>query len=280
MRAKFVNESLYNDSYYIEFLSNSLNEGMGTEKIKSIVSKIKDKKGALQKLIQRFNRTKSFSFRKYLSSILIVLFLANFAGRNSIFGDITKVSTEISKIEQIDNVKIEKILKDNNFNISIKKFNITNAHVENSTKIMIKNHEKLRLNAYSIGDNKITIGYGHAYYEKKSPYKVGDKISKVQAEQLFNKDLKDAEDGVKRMLTQWKEAEIDININQYMFDAMVSMGFIMGISALRQSDFSSILKTGDYLAAAEKIPSTRTSSKFPGLVKRRAEEQTLFSTHL
>jgi len=280
MRAKFVNENFYDDSYYTDFLINSLNEGLTVEKIRDAVSKIKDKKGAMLKLIKRFNGSKSFSVRKYLSSILIILFLANFVGRNSVFGDFSRASTEMASVKEINPEKIEKILKAYDFDQAVEKFDITNAHIEDSTKTMIKNHEKLRLAAYGIGDGKITVGYGHAYPEKKSPYNVGDKISKTQAEQLFNKDLKIAEEGVKRMLTQWTELGADIQVNQPMFDAMVSMGFNMGISALRQSEFSQILKTGDYLAAADKISSTRIGKKFPGLIKRRIEEQNLFSTYL
>ena len=54
---------------------------------------------------------------------------------------------------------------------------------------LIKKHEGLSLKAYKIGDGMITIGYGHAEPEKNSKFKVGDKITKHQAEELFLHDL-------------------------------------------------------------------------------------------
>ena len=150
-------------------------------------------------------------------------------------------------------------------------------------KDFIKQHERLRLSAYTLGDKiggkkAITIGYGHAKPYDQSKYKVGDKISRAEAERLFEEDVKRKEEGVKRIFRQWKEQGIDIKITQGMFDSMVSMAFNMGISGLRRSDVIQEVKKGDFHAALEKIPNERIGEKFSsGLKKRREAEAELFA---
>lgn len=140
----------------------------------------------------------------------------------------------------------------------------------------IKNHEKLRLRAYKIGDGKITIGYGHAKPIKKSKYRVGQKITVEIANKLLQSDINVAVSGVKRMFKQWNDVGIHIKVTQNQFDAMVSMAFNMGISSFRQTEFVQKLKQNDLENAAELIKSTRLNDKFPGLVDRRIIEYTMF----
>lgn len=141
----------------------------------------------------------------------------------------------------------------------------------------IKDHEKLRLKAYTIGDGKITIGYGHAESIGKSAFKIGQIISEEIANYLLQKDIKIAEDGVKRIFKQWKEQNIIINITQGQFDAMVSMAYNMGVSNLRTSDFIQALKNKNLARAAELIKTTNIDEeKFPGLTDRREKEYNMF----
>ena len=70
----------------------------------------------------------------------------------------------------------------------------------------IKKFERLKLKAYSIGDGMVTIGYGHAERKRKSKYKIGDKISKEEANKLLQQDLQIATAGVKRIFNQWKKS--------------------------------------------------------------------------
>jgi GH24 family phage-related lysozyme (muramidase) len=141
----------------------------------------------------------------------------------------------------------------------------------------IRNHEKLRLEAYKIGDGKITIGWGHAEPANASQYVVGQKISEYEAEILFRKDLKKAEEGVKRLFEKWVRQGLNIKISQHMWDSMVSMAYNMGINGLRGSDMIQSLKQGDYLTAADSILITKTNPiKFPGLEERREKEKELF----
>jgi lysozyme len=140
----------------------------------------------------------------------------------------------------------------------------------------IKNHEKLRLKAYKIGDGKITIGYGHAKPIRKSKYRVGQRITVEIANKLLREDVAVATDGIKRMFKQWNEKGIYVKVTQNQFDAMVSMAFNMGVSAFRQSAFVRKLKQNDLESAAELIKTTNLNDNFPGLEDRRMIEYAMF----
>ncbi len=140
----------------------------------------------------------------------------------------------------------------------------------------IKNHEKLRLKAYKIGDGKITIGYGHVKPIRKSKYRVGQRITVEIANKLLREDVAVATDGIKRMFKQWNEKGIYVKVTQNQFDAMVSMAFNMGVSAFRQSAFVRKLKQNDLESAAELIKTTNLNDNFPGLEDRRMIEYAMF----
>jgi len=141
----------------------------------------------------------------------------------------------------------------------------------------IKNIEKLRLKAYDINDGMITIGYGHAEPIDKSKYKVGDIITKSEADDLLKDDLKRTEDGVRRIFKEWEEKKIDVKINQDMYDALVSIAFNSGVGGLRVSDFIQDIKRGNFKEAGDKIKNFNILKKFDqGLTHRRSEESKLF----
>lgn len=274
---QLVRESLYDDTYYINALNEALlNEDFNIEKIKNAISRIKDKASLLNGLIKKFNAEKNFSIKKHLASILVLLFLMNFTGRNSVLGDITRARDVIAKQDNINVKKISAATK----KLQFINFDYKNAKVSEDTKNFIKKHEKLSLTAYSLNDKKITIGYGHAYPETKSPYKIGDKISLAKAESYFEKDILHAQEGVKRLLKRWEDQEIKVEIDQNMFDAMVSMVYNMGLTRFLESEFIQLLKKKKYDQAAEKIKTTALNPKFPGLITRRQEESELFSKNI
>lgn len=140
----------------------------------------------------------------------------------------------------------------------------------------IKDIEKLKLKAYSIGDGKITIGYGHAEPVHSSKYKIDDVISEDEAEELLRQDLKVAEDGVKRVFYQWEEKNHNIMINQDMYDVMVSLAYNSGVNTFRKGQFLQELKKGNFHKAGEKIKNFNLSKEFPGLADRREKESELF----
>lgn len=166
----------------------------------------------------------------------------------------------------------------------------------------LKKHEgiggKPVLTAYDLGDGAYTIGYGHAVfadpsrgdnggkydflpqYSKIKPGKT--KITPEQAEVLLRDDIKEAADGLDRLLDEWKQSGVKINITQPMYDAMVSMIFNMGIKQFRMSEFIQLVKDGHLNKAAEVIKTTSSQMfrKYPGLVDRRAMESEMFKSGL
>jgi GH24 family phage-related lysozyme (muramidase) len=146
----------------------------------------------------------------------------------------------------------------------------------------IKEHEKLKLEAYSIGDGMITVGYGHAEPEETSKYKIGDIITENEANNLLMQDIKKAEEGLKRLFTFWDEEGINVMISQHMWDSMISMAYNMGVGGLRSTEFVLSLKDQNYMEAADSILTSgvKKADKFPGLIDRREAEKELFLKNL
>lgn len=266
-----------------------LNEEFDINTIKNSIKSIADKNKALRYLVNRFNNAKNQPMRKHIAKLLVVVFLTSFVVKNNKWNnrlsahEIDKITTEISYQESLSEEELAKLV---GYKIEVgpvkpmfknqELVDATKLKVKQSTVDFIKNHEKLRLKAYKLGDGKITIGWGHAERAKTSRYKVGQKITREQAESLFKKDLKIAEDGIKRIFRQWKNSGLDIKITQNMFDAMVSMAYNMGVYGIRTTEFLQHIKNGDFTSAADSIKTTKISDRFPGLADRREAEYELF----
>lgn len=140
----------------------------------------------------------------------------------------------------------------------------------------IKNHEKLKLHAYTIHDGKITIGFGHAEPIGKSKFRIGQEITEEKADELLKQDVKVAYDGVRRIFEEWHQKGINIKLTQNQFDVLVSLSYNMGIDGLRTSEFIQSLKHKDIKNASELIKTTGLRDGFAGLIERRAEEYNIF----
>jgi GH24 family phage-related lysozyme (muramidase) len=134
------------------------------------------------------------------------------------------------------------------------------------------------LKAYTLGDGKVTVGWGHAENIKKSNIKPGQTITRKKAEELLIKDIKHAEDAMNRITKDWAKKGIKMDISQGMYDAMVSMIYNMGVGNFRTSEFIQLVKQGKYDEAKEKILTTNIT--FPGHKPRREKEAQMFSTGL
>jgi lysozyme len=148
---------------------------------------------------------------------------------------------------------------------------------------LIKSHEQLKLRGYDIGDGMITIGWGHAERKGRSKYKVGQAITKRQADRLFDQDIKTVESAIKRRLKAWRDDGHDVPLSQEMYDALVSVAFNKGAAGLFSTKFMKHLKKGDYEAAGKAIEheyNQRRVRKFGGIVKRRKDESLLFLSGL
>lgn len=236
---------------YIDSLSNTINEG-----------KI-DINGVIKKTIEKCKNLSKKSVKKILRYTF--MFLLAYTTLTNIVDIFKSNEVEQPVIEVVDEVVDDMGFKDP-----------LQLEVSESGKNLIKEHEQLRLKAYSIGDGMITIGYGHAGRVKVSKYKIGDKITEEEANRLFEEDLREASDGVDRIFKQWKKDGKDIKVTQDMYNSLVSMTFNAGVGNIRKSDFIQHLKSGDYIKAGESIKTFATSKKFGGLEKRRKDEAKLF----
>ncbi len=140
----------------------------------------------------------------------------------------------------------------------------------NATIQLIKDFEAFRAKPYLCDAGRPTIGYGHTGgVTLKDPA-----ITMKQAEELLAADLAYYEKGV--------HDAVRVPLQQYEFDALVSLIFNIGVEAFRTSTLLRHLNAGDRAAAALQFPAwnKRTvAGKLvvtAGLVARRAVEKRLF----
>jgi len=142
----------------------------------------------------------------------------------------------------------------------------------------IKHKGEPVLTVYALNDGKKTVGWGHAESFKNSKLKVGQKITKAEAQAYFIKDVNRAAKGVKRMFKKWKKQGIDIKLTQNQYDVLVSLAFNKGVAGLYRSNYIQELKKGNYKTVAELIEKEGKNSKWGGIKKRRHKESKKFLT--
>lgn len=132
----------------------------------------------------------------------------------------------------------------------------------NAGKDFIKGFEGCSLTPYKLaGEYFYTVGYGH--YGVTSPAK----ITKKQADDLFNSDIKKFEAAVNKYV-------LKLSLNQNEYDALVSFAFNCGIGNLTK-----LVDGRTKKQIAEKITLYTKDSRgitLQGLVNRRKAEKELF----
>jgi len=124
--------------------------------------------------------------------------------------------------------------------------------------------EGLRLEAYRCPAGKWTIGYGHT-----GDVQQHHRITRHQAEEIFEYDLSRFEEGVAKLAPKATGPQLS---------ACVSLAYNIGLSRFEKSTLLKELNAGRVAnAAAEFMKWTHAAGKvMPGLVKRRAAERALF----
>jgi len=130
---------------------------------------------------------------------------------------------------------------------------------------LIKKFEGCELEAYQDAVGVWTIGYGHIKGVKK-----GMTITKQQAEEMLLEELVEYENYVLEAVNH--------QLDQCMFDALVSWTYNLGPSNLNSSTMLKVLNAGDYDAVPEQIKRwNKAGGKvLQGLVRRREAEALLF----
>ena len=149
-------------------------------------------------------------------------------------------------------------------------------------KLTIKNYEGCRLTAYKLpGESNWTIGWGHS----GSDVYEGMTISAEQADDLFDNDIKVFEDAV----NGWND-QYGLNLNQYEFDALVSITYNFGAYWVSYYDtwrLSKYVKSGFKDSTGNPLPDREIADAFGvlssangeisvGLVRRRINEAEIF----
>ncbi|MCU4582853.1 lysozyme [Acinetobacter gyllenbergii] len=135
---------------------------------------------------------------------------------------------------------------------------------------LITSFEALRLAAYDDGVGVWTIGYGTTVYPSGVKVKKGDVCTKAQAVSFFQHDLRRFEAAVNQA--------VKVVINQNQFDALVSLTYNIGETALKKSTLLAKLNKGDLNGAADQFAAWNKGGGkvLKGLVRRRAAESDLF----
>lgn len=146
------------------------------------------------------------------------------------------------------------------------------AHKHTTSNIglsLIKDHEGLSLVAYKDPSGVLAIGYGHT--NSVTP---GSFITVEQAHTLLLEDVQRAEDCVNN--------NVLVPLYQSQFDALVSFVFNQPCEWFTGTGLLEYLNAGNYLATVDEFKRWVTigGRELPGLVRRRALEQSLFLSNL
>ncbi len=130
---------------------------------------------------------------------------------------------------------------------------------------LTQHYESCRLEAYKDTGGVWTIGWGHT-----KNVKFGDTCTQSEADWWLMEDLKDAADGVLRLLL--------VPVTQGQFDALCDFTFNLGIGSLKNSTLLRKLNSGDTKGAAQEFGEWVYDGPMivRGLVRRRVAEVIMF----
>lgn len=129
---------------------------------------------------------------------------------------------------------------DSNHNIYKNLYKYDEVHISDAGRKFIREHEALSLTAYKLrGESRYTIGYGHVIYEENYPHK----ISKREAERLFNSDMDKFENAIQSML-----GELDHRFvySQGFVDGLASLTYNCGPDGVKRTRFWKRMKACRY----------------------------------
>lgn len=130
---------------------------------------------------------------------------------------------------------------------------------------LIKKFEGCKLEAYKCSAGVWTIGYGHTKGVEE-----GMTITKDQAEEMLLEELVEYEKAV--------EEAVHNQLDQCMFDALVSWTYNLGPTNLNSSTMLKVLNAGEYdeVPAQIKRWNKAGGKVLEGLIRRREAEALLF----
>ena len=217
---------------------------------------------------------------------------------NNIYDGLTKEKPNVEKIETIGSgdKKKEEVKKQPEKKETTQIRNYDDrlvSHIKNEEG-SIENKGEPVLVAYDIGDGAKTIGYGHAVFNSESKGNTGGdysflpkynkiivgktKITKKQAETILRDDLDKTKIQLNHILDGWGKEGIRPDIDQNMYNAMISMMYNMGVGNFKKTQFIQYVKKNQMDKAKDQIKkeSSRSFRRFPGVKDRREKESKMF----
>jgi GH24 family phage-related lysozyme (muramidase) len=217
---------------------------------------------------------------------------------NNIYDGLTKEKPNVEKIETIGSgdKKKEEVKKQPEKKETTQIRNYDDrlvSHIKNEEG-SIENKGEPVLVAYDIGDGAKTIGYGHAVFNSESRGNTGGdysflpkynkiivgktKITKKQAETILRDDLDKTKIQLNHILDGWGKEGIRPDIDQNMYNAMISMMYNMGVGNFKKTQFIQYVKKNQMDKAKDQIKkeSSRSFRRFPGVKDRREKESKMF----
>ena len=130
---------------------------------------------------------------------------------------------------------------------------------------LIKKFEGCELEAYKCAAGVLTIGYGHTKGVTE-----GMQITKAEADEMLVEELATYEGYV--------SDAVNNQLDQCMFDALVSWTYNLGPTNLRSSTMLKVLNAGEYdeVPAQMKRWNKASGKVLEGLIRRREAESLLF----
>lgn len=155
------------------------------------------------------------------------------------------------------------------------KVTAANFRVLPATLNLIKQHEGFRPYAYLDTSGLPVIGYGQTKVHGRT-VRMGEYITQAQADAALEQEIYQ----IQRLVLN----TVSVNLNPHQLGALTSLVYNTGTRVITQSTLSRKLNAGDFAGAAQEFTRWNKANQggrlvaFPGLTRRRQDEQKLFLT--
>lgn len=130
---------------------------------------------------------------------------------------------------------------------------------------LMRRRESCRLTPYNLGDGGWTIGWGHQYGKYET---VPQSITQDQADAMFVADVVDRGE-------HWVKLYVDTDLEQYQFDALVSIAYNMSPQSFKK--FAASVNAGDGIdGIAQDSVGWVAAAYTRGIQNRRNSEMNLY----
>ena len=212
--------------------------------------------------------------RKYHHSVIILGLALTFPG---VFTLSSQAADEFDKDAYASSQsRLNNLNGNNTTNFSPKKTVVaSNLHVLPATLNLVKQFEGFRSYSYYDTSGLPVIGYGQTRINGRT-VTMGQYITQAQADVALEQELHHIQSIVL--------SHVKVDVNPHQLGALTSLVFNAGTRILTNSTLIRKLNAGDYAGAANEFPRWNKAHQggrlvvFPGLTKRRLEEQKLFLT--